>query len=1336
MANSHVCELTVGEGSDRCQHADHCPSAASSCGATAANSVQRSNSQQRQHHTGSSAQAQSSCRSSSDDGEAEAGDAWRRRKLATAKAAAPASKQPCSPDVHDAVADADSNKLQQHTAADMCRAGWKESPRVNGYSKVHHRAEQSCSYQAQHSQLGGLLQAIELPCSVEQHGWMSIQFGDLPPAHQLGSSPVGEPALFPVDVRRRSHDGVHWQRTSVVMPRIHCSSSTDLAIGGLDGAVSQQHSQFQRSCSFDGVNHLNTIVSVGTADPVQAAASVLQQPPAASCLKATALHQQHSLVPASNSSLVNGKHGIVLEEAVAAAVKAATQSSQQPGEVPKQQVGQVQHSELQHQQQQSCCDSAPSTPQSLVGGRADLLNGPGCAQQGTQLSPRLSPQLLKQFGLRVAPLNGSLLADELQLRQAIEQAGASAVLVARNSERHRQLRGSQTQPQQHQQVPREVGNGRSSSSSSQRSDAASSGSNGTPMAQLQQRAEPDTVVDSSIAAGRAAQHSRDNGLTSRSQASKQQQSLHVQHLQLHVQVPDCGVDDCSIASSTSSAHTSSTISNPWQQFESAAVALQLASGQHAPNGRVPAGYMPGHQQHMQPGHNSSPQLQHQVDQSEFMSDPGTVPESGLGVSEGLNGFSRLRPGRNRSAQLHTGSGGTGNRQMLEQSLVMHQAAGGGGNSRRGGASSSNSTRNQSGNDGASHRSGGDRGADRGGERGGRGGAGSRDGDSSSQSGGGGRRGGDRGTGRRNSRGSNSDFGLPKSPQMGGNRRSFDARGAYDERRGPGSSGRHTPVPSPGARSNQEYHRAGSQLSRSSSRHDVRDGASPHTTNPNSKLAGHPSPLLLPEPALASGPGSSKSAGMASIDLPPAAAAAMAAGLPATGPLTDLERFLAATGPSVPVDPAMPLQQVLESLTLKSVWDLFLEPSLWGTPVTTMGGPRGTSTAYYVPFMSAMQLFTTVADVGPAAAPPAPGNSTTSGNNSDSGSTVNSSSASPVSSSGTSTASSYAAAAAAGTQATDRSNSPSGAAAAAAAAAGSTPVGPGGRGGLYTCAVKGWPTVMRLLLEHMEQELPFSRDPFYIQLEAMTGGPEAVEAAVAAIAAAAAKAGSASAAATPAPSSSESVDAAAAAGAPSPATRLATPAVGGFTACGYPLVGPDLMSTRLMDVHPASWFAVAWYPVYRIPDAPLTARFLAFYSFSQLLEVLNDAVSAAKADLSAPCRLACLPMPVVGMKWYNLMGERWLELLGTSAQAAAAGSRRSRDAGRDSNAQNSAADGEQQLLRLQMHPQRFREWQSRLQDLQGVAERLSKGSGLKVLTPQGPKEVRLYHSDYEFFNSRG
>lgn len=38
-----------------------------------------------------------------------------------------------------------------------------------------------------------------------------------------------------------------------------------------------------------------------------------------------------------------------------------------------------------------------------------------------------------------------------------------------------------------------------------------------------------------------------------------------------------------------------------------------------------------------------------------------------------------------------------------------------------------------------------------------------------------------------------------------------------------------------------------------------------------------------------------------------------------------------------------------------VWQWFLEPSLYGTEVLTLGGSRGPSVSYYVPYLSAMQL---------------------------------------------------------------------------------------------------------------------------------------------------------------------------------------------------------------------------------------------------------------------------------------------------------------------------------------------------------------------------------------------
>ncbi len=33
---------------------------------------------------------------------------------------------------------------------------------------------------------------------------------------------------------------------------------------------------------------------------------------------------------------------------------------------------------------------------------------------------------------------------------------------------------------------------------------------------------------------------------------------------------------------------------------------------------------------------------------------------------------------------------------------------------------------------------------------------------------------------------------------------------------------------------------------------------------------------------------------------------------------------------------------------------------------------------------------------------------------------------------------------------------------------------------------------------------------------------------------------------------------------------------------------SLLDTRLCDLHRESWYAVAWYPIYRIPDTPLLA----------------------------------------------------------------------------------------------------------------------------------------------------
>ena len=65
---------------------------------------------------------------------------------------------------------------------------------------------------------------------------------------------------------------------------------------------------------------------------------------------------------------------------------------------------------------------------------------------------------------------------------------------------------------------------------------------------------------------------------------------------------------------------------------------------------------------------------------------------------------------------------------------------------------------------------------------------------------------------------------------------------------------------------------------------------------------------------------------------------------------DLERFLQAAAPQV-VPPASGLQD----LTLADLWRWYEQPSTVGREVATIGGPRGPATAYFLPYLSAVQL---------------------------------------------------------------------------------------------------------------------------------------------------------------------------------------------------------------------------------------------------------------------------------------------------------------------------------------------------------------------------------------------
>jgi hypothetical protein len=166
-------------------------------------------------------------------------------------------------------------------------------------------------------------------------------------------------------------------------------------------------------------------------------------------------------------------------------------------------------------------------------------------------------------------------------------------------------------------------------------------------------------------------------------------------------------------------------------------------------------------------------------------------------------------------------------------------------------------------------------------------------------------------------------------------------------------------------------------------------------------------------------------------------------------------------------------------------------------------------------------------------------------------------------------------------------------------------------------------------------------------------------------------------------------------------------------------GPLLMEQQVAQLHPASWFSVAWYPVYRIPDAPLTARFLTFHSFAQV--VIN--LRAQKDQAPARPMMPLMPLQVIGLKWQNLQGERWLEAL-----------QEGRQQGDDGSSSTASGRGRGRM----QHSSSVVDvaWQTHLSELQATAERLSRGTALRILGQMGAEPADLRHPDFEFFHTRG
>ncbi|XP_061347995.1 uncharacterized protein LOC133293440 [Gastrolobium bilobum] len=79
----------------------------------------------------------------------------------------------------------------------------------------------------------------------------------------------------------------------------------------------------------------------------------------------------------------------------------------------------------------------------------------------------------------------------------------------------------------------------------------------------------------------------------------------------------------------------------------------------------------------------------------------------------------------------------------------------------------------------------------------------------------------------------------------------------------------------------------------------------------------------------------------------------------------------------------------------------------------------------------------------------------------------------------------------------------------------------------------------------------------------------------------------------------------------------------------------LDSINMRDLHPTSWFSVAWYPIYRIPDGNFRAAFLTYHSLRHLVR------RSTNSDL--PTVGSCIVSPAVGLQSYNAQGECWFQL---------------------------------------------------------------------------------------------
>lgn len=251
------------------------------------------------------------------------------------------------------------------------------------------------------------------------------------------------------------------------------------------------------------------------------------------------------------------------------------------------------------------------------------------------------------------------------------------------------------------------------------------------------------------------------------------------------------------------------------------------------------------------------------------------------------------------------------------------------------------------------------------------------------------------------------------------------------------------------------------------------------------------------------------------------------------------RQLLLTQPCVQVTPALPcLHTSSTQLTLQDLWDWFVEPGLFGHRVETEGCRLGPSSAFFVPLLSAMRLFSCHPTEAAAA------RAQEDAPHLDSVEQCQCMCA-PV-----------LAIAPLRCPTTDaegrrcaRTTVQTCAAWAAGCCAPATLLQPGARAICSHCpqhcrytGADDAPAQVQLLALHNNRKLPWERLPLHQEVEVLANQE--------------------------------------------PTTSVPCPHA--------------LGTTRLADVHPSSWLAVWWQPLYRIPEMPLETKFLVYYSFRGLL----------------------------------------------------------------------------------------------------------------------------------------